>query len=348
MQQENKKGIGFFGSIVVDRVLNIESWPAEGTLGLIQGRETLGTGGSAWNDPVNIRAIDADVPLYACGVIGDDAMGRYALNHLQERSIDTSHVDVANDADTSYSIVSNSRASGLRTHLHAKGACDRFTCAHIDAFASRLAIAHLGYLMLLEALEREEGSELMAVRALRSLGEKADKVAVDIVSLDNSTDRFRKIVTPCLPHVDYLIINEFEAGQITGEEIRNADHSLDGQACLRAARELLRQGVRDTVIIHFPEGALGMSTSSTEFCPSFEVPQQEIDCVVGAGDAFTSAALYGFYRGRTLAECLLLGNANARHNIVSSSCTDGVVSLASLEETIANEPQRASILQIDG
>ena len=346
MQREDKKGIGFFGSIVVDRVLNIEGWPAEGTLGLIQGRETLGTGGSAWNDPVNIRAIDAEVPLYACGVVGDDAMGRFALNHLRERLIDISHVEVADDADTSYSIVSNSQSSGLRTHLHATGACDRFTGAHIDAFPSKLAIAHLGYLMLLSGLEQDEGTELMAVRALRSLGAKADKVAVDIVSLDDSPSRFRKIVTPCLPHVDYLIINEFEAGQIIGLEIRRSDQSLDGEACLRAARELLERGVRDTVIIHFPEGALGVSSSSTEFCPSFEIPQEEINCVVGAGDAFSSAALYGFYRGRSLAECLLLGNANARHNIVSSSCTDGVVSLATLEDTIANEPQRAAVLPI--
>ena len=126
-------------------------------------------------------------------------------------------VEVAENAETSYSIVSNSRASGLRTHLHATGACDRFDCRHIEAFPSGLAIAHLGYLMLLKALEEKEDSELKAVRALRSLQEKADKVAVDIVSLDDSPERFRKIVTPCLPEIDYLIINEFEAGQIVGQ-----------------------------------------------------------------------------------------------------------------------------------
>ena len=91
-----------------------------------------------------------------------------------------------------------------------------------------------------------------------------------------------------------------------------------------------------------------MNASATEFCPSFKVPEEEIDCVVGAGDAFASGTLYGFYRGRSLADCLLLGNANARHNIVSSSCTDGVVNLATLEATIAGERQRASVFQIEG
>lgn len=44
------KGIGFFGSLIVDRVLSVDGWPQEGTLGLIEGREALGTGGSAWNE----------------------------------------------------------------------------------------------------------------------------------------------------------------------------------------------------------------------------------------------------------------------------------------------------------
>ena len=89
MRQGSHRGIGFFGSIVVDRVLDVQNWPKEGTLGLIDGAETLGTGGSAWNDPVNIRAIDPEVPLFACGVVGEDAMGRFACQHLEERSIDT-------------------------------------------------------------------------------------------------------------------------------------------------------------------------------------------------------------------------------------------------------------------
>ncbi len=337
------EGIGFFGTIVVDRVLSVHAWPQESTLGLIEGRELLGTGGSAWNDPVNVRAIDPDVPLSVCGVVGKDAMGEFVLAHLRERGIDVSQVEVVDDADTSYSIVSNSRSSGLRTHLHATGACDRFGCAHIEAFPGRLAIAHLGYLMLLKALEQEEEGELQAVRALRSLGEKADKVAVDIVSLDNSAARFRTMVVPCLPHIDYLIINEFEAEQITGSEIRKGDDTIDGDACLEAARSLLELGVRDTVIIHFPEGALGVDRGRVAFSPSFVVAREEIDCVVGAGDAFTAAALYGLYRGRSLHDCLLLGNANARHNIVSSSCTDGVVSLAVLEETIQRESLRAPV-----
>ncbi len=254
MNEIDTKGIGFFGTIVVDRVLSVQSWPQESTLGLIEGRELLGTGGSAWNDPVNVRAIDPDVPLSVCGVVGSDAMGEFVLTHLRERGIDVSQVEVVDDADTSYSIVANSRSSGLRTHLHATGACDRFGCVHIEAFPFRLAIAHLGYLMLLKALEQQEDGELQAVRALRSLGEKADKVAVDIVSLDNSAVRFRELVIPCLPHIDYLIINEFEAEQITGSEIRKGDDTIDGAACIAAARELRARGVRDTVIIHFPEG----------------------------------------------------------------------------------------------
>lgn len=344
MTQTNGEGIGFFGSIIVDRILGINGWPRESTLGLIETREATGTGGSAWNDAVNIRAIDPSVPLYVCGVVGDDAMGKYALDHLGARGIDTSCVEVTTEADTSYSIVSNSRATGLRTHLHAKGACSLFDLRHIEAFPRRVAIAHLGYLMLLDALEQGEGDGLRARAALELLGDKAGKVAVDIVSLDGSPERFGAIVGPCLPLIDYLVINEFEAGAITGTEIRRADGTLDGDACRAAASRLRECGVRDTVIIHFPEGAFGEGADGAEFCPSFEVPREEIDCVVGAGDAFASAVLYGFYTGKPLRDCLLLGNANARHNIKSSSCTDGVVPLSVLEETIRREPLRRAVI----
>lgn len=338
--------IGFFGSIIVDRVLGVDSWPNEGNLGLIEGQESLGTGGSAWNDPVNIRAIDPSVPLFSCGVVGDDAMGRYAIAHMNERGIDTSHIKTTSLADTSYSIVSNSRQSGLRTHLHAKGACSQFDLRHIEAFPHPLAIAHLGYLLLLDALESSDSNTLRAVKALEILQSKADKVAIDIVSLDHSPERFRALITPCLPFVDYLIINEFEASQITAEEARSPAGDINGPACLSAAKRLLDMGVRDTVIIHFPEGALGVSRIETVFCPSFDVPREEINCVVGAGDAFASAALYGFYKGKPLRDCLLLGNANARHNITSSSCTDGVVPLSTLEATIQNEPLRKAALNL--
>ena len=339
-------GIGFFGSIIVDRVLGVDSWPNEGNLGLIEGQESLGTGGSAWNDPVNIQAIDPSVPLFSCGVVGDDAMGRYAIAHMNERGIDTSHIETTSLADTSYSIVSNSRQSGLRTHLHAKGACSQFDLRHIEAFPNPLAIAHLGYLLLLDALESSDSDTLRAVKALEILQSKADKVAIDIVSLDHSPERFRALITPCLPLVDYLIINEFEASQITAEEARSSTGDINGPACLSAAKRLLEMGVRETVIIHFPEGALGVSRNETVFCPSFDVPREEINCVVGAGDAFASAALYGFYKEKPLRDCLLLGNANARHNITSSSCTDGVVPLSTLEATIQNEPLRKPILNL--
>ena len=105
-------------------------------------------------------------------------------------------------------------------------------------------------------------------------------------------------------------------------------------------------GVRDTVIIHFPEGALGIDATSRKFCPSFEVAREEINCVVGAGDAFSSAVLYGFYSGRSLGDSLL-SERQCRHNIVSSSSTDGVVSLAVLEETMRNEALRLPVIVVN-
>ena len=78
------------------------------------------------------------------------------------------------------------------------------------------------------------------------------KTSVDVVSEDS--DRFSKVVIPALKYVDYCILNELEAGKTTGFRIRQSGGHLDKVALRHAAGALLQHGVRELVVIHFPEG----------------------------------------------------------------------------------------------
>src|SRR5205807_4676582 len=141
-----------------------------------------------------------------------------------------------------------------RTFFHARGANAHWRGDDLDFKKTKPRIFHLGYLLLLDALdERDTRFGTKAARLLAAAQAAGVKTSVDVVSEDS--DRFAKIVTPALRHVDYCILNEIEAGKTTGLKIRQPDGSLDKVALRHAAGALLQQGVRELVVVHFPEGA---------------------------------------------------------------------------------------------
>src|SRR6185369_10514694 len=147
-------------------------------------------------------------------------------------------------------------------------------------------IFHLGYLLLLDALDGPDkvfGTK--AARLLAAAQEAGIKTSVDVVSEDS--DRFAKIVIPALQHVDYCILNEIEAGKTTGFKIRHTDGRLDTVALRHAAGALLQKGVREVVVIHFPEGAFARTRKGDDvWQAALKLPAAYIAGTAGAGDAF--------------------------------------------------------------
>ena len=61
------------------------------------------------------------------------------------------------------------------------------------------------------------------------------------------------------------MLNEFEAERTTGIQIVRSG-AVDLHAARRAARELLKAGVREWVVIHFPVGAVAAGVKGNEMC----------------------------------------------------------------------------------
>ncbi|HEY3913534.1 MAG TPA: PfkB family carbohydrate kinase, partial [Verrucomicrobiae bacterium] len=188
-------------------------------------------------------------------------------------------------------------------------------------------ILHLGYLLLLDALDAPDAKfGTKAAALLRAAQQAGLKTSVDVVSEDS--DRFARIVLPAVRFVDYCILNEIEAGKTTGFKIRDSAGALNTVSLRHAAGALLQAGVRDLVVIHFPEGAFARTRKGEDFWQSsLNLPAEHIAGTAGAGDAFAAGVLMGLHEGWDLQRCLYTGVCVAAASLSHPTCTGGVKSL---------------------
>lgn len=294
--------------------------------------QAQGTGGAPYNVLVDLARLGAPFPLAAAGFVGKDSLGDEILADCAKRKIETKFLKPVKDAPTSYTDVMTEIGNGRRTFFHNRGANALWAGEDLNFSKIKSRIFHLGYLLLLDALDAPD--KTLGTKAARLLSEAQQagmKTSVDVVSEDS--DRFAKIVGPALKYVDYCILNEIEAGKTAGFKIRQPDGKLDTVALRHAAGSLLQLGVKELVVIHFPEGGFARTRKGEDFWQSsLNLPSKWIAGTAGAGDAFCAGMLYGLHEGWDVGQCLLTGVCVAAASLSHSTCTGGV---GSLEEALA-------------
>src|SRR5260370_8912965 len=107
------------------------------------------------------------------------------------------HIGTTFKAPTSYTDVMTEQGHGRRTFFHARGANALWSGNELDFEKSRARIFHLGYLLLLDALDQPDSSfGTKAARLLSQAQSAGMKTSVDVVS--ENSDRFAKIVFPAV------------------------------------------------------------------------------------------------------------------------------------------------------
>lgn len=328
-----RKGIISAGNWLVDNIKIIERYPTRGNLTTISRIET-GLGGCSHNVLADLARLGTDLPLYAGGCIGRDAFGDYVLREIDRCGIDRRNMLTLDDCATSYTDVMSEIDGGCRTFFHFRGANARLGAEEIARMESPARIFHLGYLLLLDELDRPDPEYgVVAARVLDGLRRKGYETSVDVVS--EESDRFRQIVGPCLPYTDYFIVNEIEAGAVCGLQLRTPEGSLLRERVEEAAAMLLGRGVGRLCAIHFPEGGYAVSRNGERcWCDSVPVARHEIVSSVGAGDAFCAGMLYAQHERMPLRDALRTANASARFNLFSATSTGGAPTLHRLNEFI--------------
>lgn len=319
----NRSGVLGGGNWIVDQVKMIDVYPQRERLANISS-QAEGTGGAPYNVLVDLARLGAPFPLLGAGLVGKDALGNQILEDCKRQKIDTRFIRSTADAPTSYTDVMTETNGGVRTFFHCRGANALWDGKDVDFTKTKAKIFHLGYLLLLDALDKEDKKFGTKAAALLAAAQGAGlKTSVDTVSEDS--DRFSKIVIPALKHVDYCILNELEAGKTTGFKIRKADGKLDTVSLRHAAGALLQYGVKELVVIHFPEGGFARTRDGKDsWQSSLSLPQKYIAGSAGAGDAFCSGVLYGLHEGWDLQKCLLTAVCVAAASLSHSTCTQGV------------------------
>jgi sugar/nucleoside kinase (ribokinase family) len=328
-----RRGVCCAGNWIIDHVKTINAWPAEETLATIVA-EDLGTGGAAYNVSVDLARFDLGVPLWGLGLVGDDADGARILEDARRCGIDRRHLRPVPDARTAYTDVMTIRGTGKRTFFHHRGASALLAPEHFPVADLECRILCLGYLLLLDALDAEDQAfGTAAARVLAACRAAGILTAVDLVSEDS--DRFDRVVTPALPHTDYLIVNEIEAGRTTGGVTRSAG-VLDQGAVRTAAETLLERGVGRMVVVHAPEGAFACSRAGERLWkPSLDLPPDSIRGAAGAGDAFFAGVIAGIHEDWDLDDTLGFAHAAAASCLRHPTCTGGIGSAKEIREIAA-------------
>lgn len=329
--EDRRQGVLAGGNWIIDFVKMIDVYPSEEALANI-GEVSLSNGGAPYNVLKALYKLGADFPLEGVGCVGQDENGAYILNDCLEMNIDVGQIKVLEGQKTSYTDVMTVRRNGKRTFFHFRGANSLLDQLNFDFSKSGAKIFHLGYLLLLDQLDKlTQMGESRAADVFRNAKANGFITSADVVS--EQSERYRMIIPSSLPYVDLLFINEFEAGMLTGQDIYFVEDVPQIESCLQVARQILKMGVNRWVIIHFKQGALAMNPDN-DWCyqESLKIPDQEIKGAVGAGDAFAAGVLYAIHENWPIEDALKLGVSVAASSLTSSGASAGIKDLAGCQQ----------------
>jgi sugar/nucleoside kinase (ribokinase family) len=320
-----RSGILAGGNWIVDKLKFIDTYPQQDALANVLA-ESLGNGGSPFNILTDLAKLGVSIPLAGVGLIGSDADGKWILAECARHRINADQIRILRDAHTSYTDVMVVRSTGRRTFFHQRGVNAFLNDEHFDFSSNSAKIFHLGYLLLLDGMDRPDPEfGTVAARTLCRAKKAGFLTSIDVVSEDSQ--RFKEVVLPALPHVDFCILNEFEISRTTGIEVKRGAH-VDLHAVQLAAQILLRAGVAGWVVVHFPGGACAIGhDGQVRFQGSLNIPQSKIVSTVGAGDAFAAGFLFGLHEEASIEKALKLGILTAGSCLFGKGTSDGILPL---------------------
>ncbi len=314
-----RSGILAAGNFIVDYVKIIDAYPEQDMLSSILS-ESQANGGGPYNVLKDLSAMQAGFPLAASGLVGDDANGHWIYADCVAHGIDATQLHRTQECSTSYTDAMTVQSTGRRTFFHQRGANALFHESHCDVSQTSSRILHLGYLMLLDHMDSfAADGRTHAAHLLAAASEAGLQTSVDMVSTEHP--QFREIAMSAMPHTDHLIINEIEAARVLNRSLS----SSDGSALLKASRDLLALGVRQTVTIHTEHGAATCTHENDEhFQPSLLLPTGYSQGATGAGDAFAAGLLYALHEDWSLADRLRLAVCTAAASLSHPTPSGGM------------------------
>jgi sugar/nucleoside kinase (ribokinase family) len=323
----DRVGVACAGSVVVDVGKVIDAYPAIEQLAMIE-EISQSTGGPGLNLGVDLRQLGADFPIILLGAVGDDDHGRFVLDECHRLGIDVSRVTIAPaGVATAFTDAMVERDGGRRTFFHHIGSNATLDLADVDPGTLPTRILHAGapgIHRLLDAPTPDGGngwSRLLGRARAAGLWTNLELVPLD-------PRRNHAVALPCLPELDSIVINELEAGALTGIEapVPGVDGPVDWPALEAMAQGLLGLGVHRLAVVHFPAGSVAATPDGQLWRQgSVRVPAEQVRSTTGAGDAFAAGVILGVHDGLPVRDCLRLGAASAAACVRSPHTSSGIM-----------------------
>ncbi len=263
-----------FGSLNIDYTYKVDHFVKKGET-LSSGSLQVFSGGKGLNQSIALARAGAET--YHAGSIGED--GRFLLEQLQDAGVDTRYVTVLETVRTGNAIIQNDK-EGDNCILLYGGANQAVTTDQADA--------------VLEHFRKGDCLVLQnEINELAYIMERAHERGMKIVLNPSPMDE--KIQGLPLGYVDYFMLNEIEASQILGQEMRGAE-GVD------LAKGILDRFADSAVVLTMGEhGSVYMDSSETITQPVY--PAETVD-TTAAGDTFTGFFIGGILRGLTIRQAM--------------------------------------------
>ena len=253
------------GSLNMDISVTVPRLPPPGAT-VLGSAATFTPGGKGANQAVAAARLGAQGRMAGC--VGDDDFGRQLLAALENEGVDAGNVRVAAGVPTGLAMISVDRA-GENLITVAPGANDEVAEADVAAALRGprdvlVISAEIPLPALRLALARARGTRCVLNLAPAPAPAEAAAIVAD--------------------GVDWLVVNESEAGTILGQPV-------DGLAgARRAAAGLVAAGARYAVVTAGAHGvALAGQETATDAVSSFPAFRVKAVDTVGAGDTFVGA-----------------------------------------------------------
>jgi len=243
------------------------------------------------------------------GVTGDDFFGRYMLEALRGRGVETAPVLVDPDQQTGLSVILSRGADrAILTHLGSMASLRGEQVS--ETWLGQCRHLHVASYFLQTALQAGLPAALQRARGLGLT-----------ISLDTNWDPSGGWhgVAELLPQVDVFLPNENEAIVLTGEPNVDAAAAHLSRLCSLVAVKLGTRG--------------GLARQGERLARAPALPVDVAD-TVGAGDSFDAGFLYGYLNGWPLERSLRLACACGSLSTRVPGGTDGQPTLAEAMEVI--------------
>lgn len=250
----------------------------------------LSFGGDALNEAVVLSQLGADVELIS--KVGNDEAGKRVLDFLKEKEV-SRKIKVEEGLETGINIVLIDESGERRFLTNPDSSLRKLSeediIKYLDEAGDIVCLASMFVSPLLDIRAME--------RIFQKIKSKPERILVADMTAAKKGETIADIAC-LLKYIDYIIPNEIEAEQLTGEK-----------DVFRSAEMFMEHGASCVIIKRGKQGCLIKSHNQEIEIPAY--PNAKAIDTTGAGDSFVAGFIWGLKNGMSLEECGRFGCAVA-------------------------------------